>query len=635
MADAVNELATRTLAQSLLRLRASMHALEAREASTLARVPEASLPSARNLLHYIALRQHDIRELQEQLVTRGLSSLGRCEAYVMSNIDAVLALLQRSDGEEPQEWSNDANEIDFELGPRLLEQNTDRLFGTDDTSKSLIMVTMPSEAATDGEIVRSLLESGMGVMRINCAHDDQSAWLAMINHLRRAEQATGLKCCVAMDLAGPKIRTGAVVPGPRVVCWKPHRDAFGRVLRPAKIWFSETPGSAPPIDCDGAMQLPDNTWLALEEGNRLQFTDASGSDRHLDVAHMDVSGFVGEISKTSYVTESTVFTAWSTGHDHTPRPVALQLVNIPPLTNHILLLKGDRLLLTTPDIQGRSAERNEQGQVTSLATIGCTLPEIFEEVKVGDRVLLDDGKIAGVVVEQSARQLEIEITRTRPTGDRLRADKGINFPDTNLNLPALTAKDIEDLRFVAEHADIVNYSFVRRTADIVMLRQELSRLQRPDLAIVLKIENRQAFEDLPRLLLELMSCHAAVGVMIARGDLAVECGWERLVELQEEILCVCEAAHLPVIWATQVLDGLAKTGLPTRAEVTDAGMGARAECVMLNKGPNIIETVRTLRDILRRMQEHQVKKRSTFRRLQMAERFFIRPDATPSTVHPT
>lgn len=76
---------------------------------------------------------------------------------------------------------------------------------------------------------------------------------------------------------------------------------------------------------------------------------------------------------------------------------------------------------------------------------------------------------------------------------------------------------------------------------------------------------------------------------------------------------------MPVIWATQVLEGLAKTGLPTRSEITDAGMGARAECVMLNKGPNIVETVRILHEILRLMQQHQVKKRSTFRRLRMAE----------------
>jgi len=107
----------------------------------------------------------------------------------------------------------------------------------------------------------------------------------------------------------------------------------------------------------------------------------------------------------------------------------------------------------------------------------------------------------------------------------------------------------------------------------------------------------------------------AAGVMIARGDLAVECGFERMAEIQEEILWVCEAAHMPVVWATQVLETLAKTGLPSRAEITDAAMGERAECVMLNKGPHLRDAVSALDDILVRMQNHQVKKSSMLRRL--------------------
>ena len=103
--------------------------------------------------------------------------------------------------------------------------------------------------------------------------------------------------------------------------------------------------------------------------------------------------------------------------------------------------------------------------------------------------------------------------------------------------------------------------------------------------------------------------------MIARGDLAVECGYERLAELQEEILWLAEAARLPVIWATQVLEGLSKSGKPSRAEITDAAMGVRAECVMLNKGAHIIEAIQSLDDILHRMQSHQQKKSSLLRRL--------------------
>jgi pyruvate kinase len=181
-------------------------------------------------------------------------------------------------------------------------------------------------------------------------------------------------------------------------------------------------------------------------------------------------------------------------------------------------------------------------------------------------------------------------------------------------LPALTDQDIKDLAVVAKEADLVGLSFVHRATDIATLRARLRELGAPDLGIVLKIETRRGFENLPQLLFSAMASKAA-GVMIARGDLAVECGYERLAEVQEEILWAAEAAHMPVIWATQVLETLAKTGLPSRAEITDAAMGERAECVMLNKGPHITEAMRTLDDILRRMQAHQAKKRPLLRAL--------------------
>ena len=140
------------------------------------------------------------------------------------------------------------------------------------------------------------------------------------------------------------------------------------------------------------------------------------------------------------------------------------------------------------------------------------------------------------------------------------------------------------------------------------LREHLAAIGAAQLGLILKIETRRGFEHLPEMLLAAMAS-PATGVMIARGDLAVECGYERLAEVQEEILWACEAAHMPVVWATQVLETLAKTGLPSRAEITDAAMSERAECVMLNKGPHILDAMRTLDDILRRMQAHQSKKR--------------------------
>jgi hypothetical protein len=98
-----------------------------------------------------------------------------------------------------------------------------------------------------------------------------------------------------------------------------------------------------------------------------------------------------------------------------------------------------------------------------------------------------------------------------------------------------------------------------------------------------------------------------IGIIMARGDLAVELGFERWSEVQEESLWICEAAHVPVIWATQVLEDMAKTGMPSRAEVTDAAMSGRAECVMLNKGPYMVDVVGFLSGVLERMESHQTK----------------------------
>jgi len=208
----------------------------------------------------------------------------------------------------------------------------------------------------------------------------------------------------------------------------------------------------------------------------------------------------------------------------------------------------------------------------------------------------------------------VRITSGPPGGGKVRAEKGINLPDTDVPVPALSADDLRSLDAVVELADMVALSFVRTPDDVRMLQDELARRGADHLGLVLKIETVQAFRALPNLLRAAMATRS-VGVMIARGDLAVEAGYERLAELQEEILWLCEAAHLPVIWATEVLDRLAKTGRPSRSEITDAAMSERAECVMLNKGRHIVQAIATLDDILRRMAEHQSKKRQLLRPL--------------------
>jgi pyruvate kinase len=249
-----------------------------------------------------------------------------------------------------------------------------------------------------------------------------------------------------------------------------------------------------------------------------------------------------------------------------------------------------------------------------MARIGCTLPAAFEAARPGHHVVLDDGRLAGVVEHVRPGEIDLRIVTASPRGSKLHAEKGINIPEADLPTDAVTDADLPLLRVAAAHADMVAISFLRHEHDVDTVQAYLRSVGAEELGLILKIETGAAFSRLPEILLRAMRS-PLVGVMIARGDLAVEAGYERLAEMQEEILWVCEAAHLPVIWATEVLDHLARTGQPSRAEVTDAAMAQRAECVMLNKGPHVDTAIVVLDDILRRMSGHQRKKASLLRPL--------------------
>jgi pyruvate kinase len=282
-----------------------------------------------------------------------------------------------------------------------------------------------------------------------------------------------------------------------------------------------------------------------------------------------------------------------------------------------LIKEGDTVYLLN-DLQSAKALELKKKKKIRLTS---TLPSIINDAQAEQSIWFDDGKIGGVIKQKDTWGLEILITQSGPTGSRLKAEKGINLPDTNLILPSLTEEDIQNLDFIVAFADIVGFSFVRRVEDVGFLQQELANRNRGDIGIVLKIENREAFLNLPALILKLMES-PTVGIMTARGDLAVELGAERLSEVQEQIMWLCEAALIPNIWATQVLETLAKTGIPSRAEITDAAMSVRAECVMLNKGPYIDRALKTLNDILFRMEQHQFKKLVTLRKLNVAKEFW-------------
>ncbi|MBN9669669.1 pyruvate kinase [Roseibium aggregatum] len=249
-------------------------------------------------------------------------------------------------------------------------------------------------------------------------------------------------------------------------------------------------------------------------------------------------------------------------------------------------------------------------------TASVSLPQMVERLRVGDRVLYDDSKLEGVVESVSEGEAVILVKQPKSGGAKIKPHKGINLPDTALGVSPLTAKDQQDLKTVIACADMVGYSFVSQPEDIDLLEEALQCIGAGDhpLGIVAKIERPEAVRNLPALIAR-ASGRRSLAVMIARGDLASEIGFERLAEMQEEILWICEAASTPVIWATQVLESLVKFGSPSRGDMTDAAMAARAECVMLNKGPAVVEAVELLDRLVSRMEGHMAKKTPTLRAL--------------------
>ncbi|MBL8352030.1 MAG: pyruvate kinase [Burkholderiaceae bacterium] len=604
-----DESAVESLIRELWALRKALLERQDRLEPLLRTLDAGHRPSAINLVHYLALRQIDLRQLQDRLARIGVTSLGRAESHVLANVDKALGILHRLAGRPWMPLSGE-EPAGFSGGPARLAQHAQSLFGPPPARRSVrIMVTLPSEAAHDRALVERLVDGGLDVARINCAHDSAAEWAAMAAAVREAAARAGRPVRVLMDVAGPKLRTGPIAGGPAVLRVRPRRDAFGRTTAPARFMLCAA-GSTATGPGDEAAARADAAWLdSLQIGDRIDLTDARDARRRLLVVDRQPGRVQVETERGLYLTNGLALRRQRKG----PGPREAVLSGIAEAPGELRLARGDLIDLVAKGL-GQDAAPASPGQLARRASVACTLPEVLARVRAGERIWFDDGHIGGTVRSASARKLEIEITEARSGGARLAADKGINLPDTRLDLPALTPKDLEDLKSVAQHADIVGLSFAQSAADVRALRQRLAELGAAHLGLIVKIETRRAFEHLPAILLAAMAGPAA-GVMIARGDLAVECGWERLAEVQEEILWACEAAHLPVVWATQVLETLAKTGQPSRAEITDAAMGGRAECVMLNKGPHVVEAMRTLDDILRRMQSHQAKKRPLLRAL--------------------
>lgn len=594
--------------KALRELREKMVLAESEASPLIGSACPASAQDAGNLVHYLAMRRVDLRRLQSQLSRLGLSSLGRAEVDALATVQAVIAMLSlalEGVGSAPRHLER----VDRHGAARLSRHAETLLGPLPPKRRTRVMVTLPSQAAEDQQLARELIRAGMNVARINCAHDDQAAWTRMVRNIRSAAASQSRTCRIVMDLPGPKLRTGDMPPGPRVVKVRPARDAVGLVTTPARVWIAPL-DIAPPQKGMAHVPIDAGFVRSARVGDLVGFSDSRGRRRAMPIVRRTKGGLECVLDRTAYIVDGTRM--WL--RRGSQRMTFALATPIPALPGELRLLPGDLVELSA---HGTPAKNKPAFKARTPNQVTCSLPSVLTKLRPGHRVIFDDGKIVAKTLKCSPTRALLRVVAARSTGATLRAEKGINLPDTDLDLPSLTQDDLEALPFIAKHADAVCYSFVQSPDDIAALYRRLDKLRANRLGVILKIETRKSFEQLPRLLFTAMR-RTNIGVMIARGDLAVEMGFERLAEVQEEILWLSEAARVPAIWATQVLETLASRGLPSRAEITDAAMGQRAECVMLNKGAYILGAVRVLDDILRRMHGHQSKKIARLRRLNVA-----------------
>jgi len=472
-------------------------------------VGEAADPSYRlsamNLVRYITLRNQDLRNVHDHLSELGISSLRSCEGYVMDNVTSVLRIVKLLNEEK---WTPPAEveTIGYKASKKLLKKHTKQLFNTKKRNRdTMIMVTVPREAAFDPDMIRQLIVQGMEIARINLCEGSPVEWMMLIDNVKEQRDLLGLDCKIYMDLSGPKFKVGKI----------------------------------------------------------------------------EIEKETGKIKK------------------------------------FIRLHKGDHLVLSSKPSNTKDIHIGSKGQSLINPVVSVSNAAIVNQTQIGDQVIFDNGKIVSRIIKKRKDEIEVIIISEGAKGNKLKSEATINLPDTQIQVASLTTEDIKQLPLVIEHADIIGYPYVRTTDDIKALYKELDKYKGKDVGIVIKIENEQAFENLPVLLLEAMK-RPRIGVMIARGNLAVEIGADRIAEVQDQIMWICEAAHIPVIWATQVLENLTSTGIATRAEITDAAKSARAECVMLNRGPHVKESVIMLSKILEKMEGHTSKKKSVMRALKVS-----------------
>jgi len=480
--------------------------------------------------------------LQNELTSIGLSSLGRAQNCVINSINQDIFILSKLLNKEYVQTQGDREALNFEEANEIMLENA-TLFGKKhSTFKTRVMVTLPSLTPQTPQLIKELISNGTSVLRINTAHDNASAWKEMAQIIKDENQAQQKQTKIYVDLAGPKIRTTQIKK-----LFTPFKIGSWRVPELVEIL---------PQSHSGAVTRASYKELdgTIHEASLVVSDEVYA--HALNASHIKIDDFEREtIQKFDLIKQGDRIFAKAkkkiTVYEHSNLKIVTKhhkyvsaIYNLDFQPQKIRLFKKNRIIITFKDILGCQNYQYNDSEYNAI--IGCTNKEIFDYVKIDDAIFIDDGKIGCIVREINDIGLVCEIIIAKDKGTVLKEEKGINFPNSDLKLDAITPSDEEHFEEIVDFVDIIGISFAQTSEDIEKLKSMLTNKGKLDVAIAPKIETKAGIKNLPQILTSLLDWKK-YALMIARGDLAIEVGFDNLPYIQEEIYGICEAAHIPVI----------------------------------------------------------------------------------------
>ncbi len=527
MATSFNPEIAKQLHQELIKLRDDIVTFEASKASELVFVFPEKLNDIRNLIHYIAFRQHDVSEIRQKFRLLGLNSFEQIETDVLGQLNTIIRALGQL---FPELSKTDFDETASNL--------TDSGSLTDFSELSVAqMRTLPHDSAVNYQISLNLLKEGMRLVRIRARENDPDKMLKMIHNLHRAAEEQKIKCPAVIDLEDSLVRIGEFEHFSPALKIDPERNEKGQVIQKAVVYFvlhdSKQSHQAleVPIECPGYRQLKSNDVIYLR--------DSAERSRRMIISEVGKGFIKAETDKTVYLDKGIRIMFLRKGEiiDHAT------IGKISSKEIQVTVHKGDTISILPPGMLGQQPVLNSKGELLHPARISCTSTELFSVVKAGQRIFFGKKKVKGIITNVSHGQLQVEITRANPSGNSLFRGKRIYLPDSLNWRKGLTENDFQNIKLAVDHGGMV---CVSAENDLKQLQDYLNSNSFLLKGLVLKIPNISGLEILSQQLLEGLKMNLS-GVWIRQKEIAVGKSLVQTEEAVAEITRWCKAARIRVI----------------------------------------------------------------------------------------